>query len=70
MARDRREQASSFIDKVRKENGGLTRKQTEFLERHDPDILIAYNNQRRKLGASTKTCVVLLTTSSFFFLLV
>ncbi|KAF2464794.1 uncharacterized protein BDR25DRAFT_380700 [Lindgomyces ingoldianus] len=55
MTQASRDGARRFIDGVRMENGGLTKEDTEFLQRNKPHILTAYNNQRRKLGASTKT---------------
>jgi hypothetical protein len=43
---------------VRKDNGGLTKEDTSFLQQNIPHVLEMYNNIRRKLGASTKTYVL------------
>ncbi|KAF2810106.1 uncharacterized protein BDZ99DRAFT_442610 [Mytilinidion resinicola] len=49
-----RAEACVFIDKLREDNGGITREDREFLERNKPQILATIDNIRRKLGASTK----------------
>jgi hypothetical protein len=50
-------EAKRFIDKIRKENGGLTTEQRHRLKQTEPEILEVFDNIRRKLGAATKTCV-------------
>ncbi|KAF7958935.1 hypothetical protein EAE96_002461 [Botrytis aclada] len=46
--------AQEFIDDLRRENGGITKEDREFLKREKPDILKSFDNIRRKLGASTQ----------------
>ncbi|TGO51966.1 hypothetical protein BOTNAR_0339g00020 [Botryotinia narcissicola] len=48
------EKAQKFIDELRRENGGITKEDREFLKREKPDILRSFDNIRRKLGASTQ----------------
>ena len=68
MTQASREQARRFIDGVRMGNGGLTKEDTKFLQENKPHIFTAYNNQRRKLGASTKTYVALMSRCHFSLL--
>ncbi|KAF2103412.1 hypothetical protein NA57DRAFT_31443 [Rhizodiscina lignyota] len=48
------EDAREFIDKLRYENGGLTKEDREYLENR-PTLRQSYDNLRRKLGVSTRT---------------
>lgn len=51
------EDARKFIDKLRVDNGGISREDREFLERERPNVLISLESVRRKLGASTRMFV-------------
>ncbi|TGO13902.1 hypothetical protein BTUL_0061g00190 [Botrytis tulipae] len=48
------EKAQKFIDELRRENGGITKEDRQFLKREKPDILRSFDNIRRKLGSSTQ----------------
>jgi hypothetical protein len=56
MAQISRGTARKFIDGVRRENGGLTKDDTEYLQKK-PHLFEMYNTTRRELGASTRTYV-------------
>lgn len=49
-----KEEARIFIDKLREDNGGITREDRDFLKQTKPHILKTIDNIRRKLGASTR----------------
>jgi hypothetical protein len=55
MTVNSRQEAREFIDKLRIDNGGLTKDDVEFLKQTRPHILRSLDTVRRKLGAATKT---------------
>lgn len=57
-------EADTFIDELRKKNGGLTNDQRTRLGREFPDALNVIDNLRRQLGASTQTYVTVLCSGA------
>ena len=66
MGPSNRQEAQTFIDKLRQDNGGLTPEDREFLERERPGVLHTLNNVRRKLGVATRTYVKLVNRHAIF----
>ncbi|KIW01104.1 uncharacterized protein PV09_07391 [Verruconis gallopava] len=61
------QEARNFINKIRKENGGLTQEQRLRLEKTEPEILEVFDNVRRKLGAASKALATNLYTKDTRF---
>lgn len=58
MEKPSRDEARSFINNLRIDNGGITAEDVEFLTRTRPHLLKSINALRQQLGSSTKMYVV------------
>ena len=53
------DEARGFIAEVRKENGGITPENRDFLKKRMPEVLEALQNTRRQLADSIKMYLTL-----------
>ena len=54
MAEVSYERAREIIEKIRRDNGGISAERREFLAANMPDVLEAIAGPRRKLARATK----------------